>query len=702
MKLLGCIFKKLGGAFAPFQKLVLISLAVWVVHIVLRVLLLFRSNPYGFPFVSKPDWFIFHAVCIDFMWIVNALVVFVVLGALVALLVSKIKPDSKTAIVHKVAKVTAVFYAVFHSAILLLTLLDNETQRFLGGHLTFGLVDTYKDTSSIIVFYDYVANDLSVPYLQFVVLLLMLPAAYGLYRLFCKWYRPCTVGTDSSCESRFYVKKSVIAMLVFYVASYLFVYFIWTGNARMTKLRPVVSLIYRDLFESKTAQGLSEADLSTYRMAYQNLWQKVEGDSSWQFVDSDAGNHLPLYREPTQSLLQSEKLAAQRETRPNFILVLMESQRGFNTGYMNPQIQPSPTPFMDSLAAHSHVWMRMHTSGVPTTGGVLSTHIGIPHHSRLAQATDLAHVTLPSFVSVLTENGYSTHYMSAADPAWDNLGVWMSKWYTQQHYNREREDDSTFMDNAIEYVRDTLAKQGKPFLATLMTRSNHYPFNFAAGMTDEEKNRPLQERINVTMGYADRQLARFIRAVENEEWYKNTYVIVMADHGFPLGENGVSTMNGGGFSNVSWIPFMIHGEGLDATRDTTTAAQIDIAPTVLELAGFAVPNIFMGHNLLRGGTVHTISSDTAQANIDGTVQLGLSLGAYSGYSAIGLDGYRFVAKYPSFDETYLFADGDTRQEHELLAGSSAPSDGVQKEGAYLKATLDTLIKISDYSLEKGL
>ena len=242
------------------------------------------------------------------------------------------------------------------------------------------------------------------------------------------------------------------------------------------------------------------------------------------------------------------------------------------------------------------------------------------------------------------------------------------------------------MDNAIEYVRDTLAKEGKPFLATLMTSSNHYPFNFAAGMTDEEKNRPLQERINVTMGYADRQLARFIRAVENEEWYKNTYVIVMADHGFPLGENGVSTMNGGGFSNVSWIPFMIHGEGLDATRDTTTAAQIDIAPTVLELAGFAVPNIFMGHNLLRADTV----------------QLGLSLGAYSGYSAIGLDGYRFVAKYPSFDETYLFADGDTRQEHELLAGGSDPSDSAQKEGAYLKATLDTLIKISDYTLEKGL
>ena len=679
------ILKSIGHSVAPLQKLVLISLAAWATHILLRVLLLFRSNPYGFPFVSKPDWFIFHAVCIDFMWIVNALVVFLILGGIVYRIT-----QGKAV----VAKVTTILYAIFHTAILLLTLLDNETQRFLGGHLTFGLVDTYKDASSIVVFYDYVANDLSVPYLQFVVLALMLPLTYGTYRLLRKWYHP---------DDRFYVKKSVIAMIVFYIASYAFVYFIWTGNARMTKLRPVVSLIYNDLFVAKKTVGLTDENLGAYRSAYQNLWLKIEGDSDWQFSDAKEGNGLPLYRVPSASLLNNEKLKAQREMQPNFILVLMESERGRNTGYMNPQIQPSPTPFMDSLAAHSHVWMRMHTSGVPTTGGVLSTHIGIPHHSRLAQATDLAHVTLPSFVQVLTENGYSTHYMSAADPAWDNLGVWMAKWYTAQHYNREREDDSTFIDNAIEYVRDTLSKEGKPFFATLMTRSNHYPFNFAAGMTDEEKNRPLQERINVTMNYADRQVARFFRAIENEEWYKNTYVIIMADHGFPLGENGVSTMNGGGFSNVSWIPFFIHGKGLEHVLDTTAAAQIDIAPTVLELAGFAVPNIFMGHNLLRNTAMQDATAAADSTSETTTVQetklpqevAGLSLGAYSGYAAIGLDGYRFIAKYPAQDETHIFADSDLRQENELTGK-------LQREEGRLSATLDTLLKISDYSLERGL
>ena len=217
----------------PSKNLVLISLAFWVTHILLRVMLLFRSNPYGFPFVSKPDWFIFHAVCIDFMWICNALVVFMVLGGIAA-------KFNKT-------KVTTIAYTVFHSVILLFTLLDNEVMRFLGGHLSFGLMDTYKDTSSIAMFYDYVANDLSVPYLQFVVLVLMLPLTYGRYKLLYKHYRT---------PDGFRMKKSVIAMVIFYIASYLFVYFIWTGNARMAKLRPVVSLVYNDLFVTKKVAGL--------------------------------------------------------------------------------------------------------------------------------------------------------------------------------------------------------------------------------------------------------------------------------------------------------------------------------------------------------------------------------------------------------------------------------------------------------------
>ena len=647
------IFNKIKEFLRPYKKIIYISLAVWCVHIILRILLLFRNNPYGFPFVSKPDWYIFHAVTLDFLWICNSLAIFLIVGVIIQAATKKRATAEKA---------LTIIYAVFHSILLIATILDQELMRFLGCHLSFGLVNTYKDTSSIRMFWDYSANDNSVPFIQFFMFVLAIPAAYFLFKL---------------CLRKFTsLKKVSIFIAIFYVVSYLFINVIWTGHGRLKKLRPVVSTVYREFFEIQKKTEFSDDELLAYGKMYQELWQRLEGDSLWEFSSAKESNGLPLYRIPKQELLQSEQLKQQRSLKPNFILILMESERGLNVGCLNPNLKPSPTPFIDSIAAYSHLWERMHTSGLPTTGGVLTTHLGISDHSTLSAATDLVQQNLPSFASTLTDSGYTTHYMSAADPAWDNLGVWMSKWYTAQHYDRNREDDSTFFDHAISFIKDTLGTQEKPFLATLMTRSNHYPFNFATGMTEEQKQKPLTERINYTMAYADRQVARLIHAIEDKDWYQNTYVIIMADHGFPLGENGSSTMTGYAFSNATWIPFLIHGKGLEPARDTSTASQMDIAPTILELAGFAVPNIFMGHNLLRGHGE------------------GYSLGAYTGVTAIGLDGYRLIAKTSS-EERWLFAEGDTRQDKEL----SKEHEDVVKS---LHGKLDSLIKLADYSLEKGL
>lgn len=659
--------KKIAAYLPPLQKWIFISLAFWVSHIILRVLLLFRSNAYGFPFVSKPDWYIFHAVCLDFLWICNSLVVFLLLTGFIKFATSfraRRTDDPTRKRFFSIESTGVTLYVLFHSVILLFTLLDDEFQRFLGSHLSFGLINTYKDPSSIKMLWDYVANDYSVPYLQFFVLVLILPFTYLIYRLYT--------------TSKISVKKPIVTMLIFYIMSYLFINHIWTGHARMLKLKPVVSIVYSELFSPERDEHLTETEVAQYGKFYQDLWLKTEGDSLWVFPETGLKSGRPLYRIPSERLIQSERLLSQRAKKPNFIVIFMESHRGLNTGFLNPALQPSPTPFLDSLAAYSHIWERMHTSGIPTTGGLLSSHTGIPHHSKLEEATALAYVNIPSFASVLTDSGYATHYFSAADPAWDNLGVWMSKWYNAQHYDRNREDDSTFFAYTASYIRDSLAQQGRPFLATLMSRSNHYPFNFAAGMPESEKRKPLTERINYTMNYADRQLARFMRSIEHEKWFQNTYVIILADHGFPLGEHGVSTMSGGAFSNVTWIPFLIYGNGLEAKRDTATAAQMDIAPTILELAGIAVPNIFMGHNLLRG------YGD------------GLSLGAYFGVADIGFDGYRLIAKYPlAKDEaSWLFAEKDTHQEKDL-----APNR--PKEVKRLEGTLDTLIRLSDYSLKKG-
>ncbi|GHV14654.1 hypothetical protein AGMMS49938_11180 [Fibrobacterales bacterium] len=607
------------------------------------MVLIFRSDPYGLPFVSKPDWFIFHAVCIDFLWIINFFAAF----AIISLFLSP-----------RISQYFTKFYVIIQSALLLITLLDNEVQRFLGTHLSFGLANTYKDTSSLRMFWEYCASDVSVPFLQFFLLVFLLPLAYLFYIL----------------VKNFKVKSALISIVIFYAISFLFINVIWTGNARMAKLAPVVSLIYNEIFSKDKNERLNETELLAYGKSYQILWLKTEGDSLWEFPQKEK----PLYRVPSEELQNSQQLKNRRAQKPNFIMILLESHRALNVDFLN-STKNNSTPFLDSLAGNSHIWERFHASGIPTTGGVLSTHIGIPHHSKIAMATELAHLPIPSFVSALRDSGYATHYFSAADPAWDNLNVWMAKWYNDQHYARTREDDSTFFKHAAEYINDTLASNniGSPFFITLMTRSNHYPFNLAPGMPESEKAKPITERINYTMRWTDKQLSKFFHSIENEEWFANTYIIILADHGFPLGENGVSTMNGGAFSNVTWIPFLIYGNGIEAKKDTSAASQIDIAPTILELAGISVPNCFMGHNLLRGNGE------------------GLSLGAYFGFSAIGLEGFRLISKFPyglQNEESYLFADGDTRQRENLASENLTTV-------RQLNGLLDTLIRLSDNGLE---
>ena len=77
--------------------------------------------------------------------------------------------------------------------------------------------------------------------------------------------------------------------------------------------------------------------------------------------------------------------------------------------------------------------------------------------------------------------------------------------------------------------------------------------------------------------------------------------------------------------------------------------------------------------------------------------IGLSLGAYFHTAAVGLDGYRLVSPYPiqANEKRWLFKEKDTHQNENL-------SEKNLETEKYLVGILDSLIKISDYTLERGL
>lgn len=709
--------KRLRDAF----KILSTVFAFWGIHAILRVLLLFRDNPYGIPFVSKPDWYIFHAVCIDFIWLAEMALPFLLLALLLS-------PGAK------VRKFLSPVFTVLQSILLPFTLLDHEFCRFLGTHFSISLLDTYKDASSLTMLFDYVAADQSVPYLQWFVLLTMIPAAIFLGKFILSRFRKRNYKMSL-------LRGVLIGSLVFFGASELFLKVIWTGGNRMRKLEPVVSIFTRDIKNIIVGEGeVDPAYLKAATETARRVWAEAEGDNANLYEYPD--DNYPMYRVRKDTAGELSWLPLNLDSssgeikivRPNFLVIFLESQRGLDVGYLDGfhesgyakdgkkgTLRESATPVLDSLSREGVACVRFYASGVPTVGGVLSTHFGFPPHRFKSTASELTYVDAPSFASILRDAGYKAQFFAAADPAWDNLSVWFQKWYDRTHYDRQYEDDSTFFDVTAAFIKDSLApaaaSENKPFIASMITRSNHYPFNLVPGMPDSAKALPQAERMRWTMHWADAQLGRFLNKVSSEPWFKNTYVIVLGDHGFPQGEHGVSAIGSDAYSNVTWIPFVVNGPGIEHRGDTLispsgaranliyeAASQSDVAPTILALARVDAPNSFMGHNLFRNGSGRRVNClrDDDENQWHGS----FAIGAHSGKMALSNDMYRIIADASGESDPMIFREYDREENENIFDREESENPYRNSKGGFvyravaqkMTSLLDTLLTLNDWIL----
>jgi len=85
--------------------------------------------------------------------------------------------------------------------------------------------------------------------------------------------------------------------------------------------------------------------------------------------------------------------------------------------------------------------------------------------------------------------------------------------------------------------------------------------------------------------YADRSIGRLLDAVGPE-----TVVLLTADHGESLGENGRYFMHTYTTTpDVAHVPFVLRAPGLAPERRGEVVSHVDVLPTLLELAGLPVP-----------------------------------------------------------------------------------------------------------------
>jgi tetratricopeptide (TPR) repeat protein len=103
---------------------------------------------------------------------------------------------------------------------------------------------------------------------------------------------------------------------------------------------------------------------------------------------------------------------------------------------------------------------------------------------------------------------------------------------------------------------------------------------------------------------ADAAIGKLLSALQQRKIYGNTAVVVVADHGESLGAHGEDTHGVFLYDETIHVPLLVKLPASQVAKPATGRVSakvrlVDIAPTVLEIAGFPVPSQMQGQSLLR-------------------------------------------------------------------------------------------------------
>jgi arylsulfatase A-like enzyme len=546
----------------------------WLVMAVQEVFLFLRPTPYGGPYVQRWWFYLDRALFYNLLG-----VALVALPFLVRWFADYRAPvgAGRARRWHRTELVLLILTAGLDQA-------DNEVMRFLGTHLTFSLLRTYERVGAwgsdmIHVF----TTDRGGPGLPFVLLGAGMGAVWWLGRRSLRRMEPAR---------RPWPIGAALALAALPLAVPFTAYNLPGGHFPRNRVRPeVITLLLEAASDSRTSTA--PPNLPARARAYQERWLAGTADSGWNFPDS----LYPLVRRPEAPLLP-------QSIRWNVIYLQLETFRGWDMGFLRPDRTPSPTPFLDHLAADSTtaLWTRFLSFGPPTINGFMAGHCSAAPHSQQAISTTYTGTSLECLPAVLRRHGWHTAYFTGSDPDWDNQTLWLRRWYDELAYYPDADElDREVFHRALTRIRE-IGRAPQPFFATVISISNHYPFRSREPSLDLNPGRTPAEAVLNTTRYTDQVVGEFVDSLSREPWFGHTLLVIVGDHGYNLGEHDGTPGQRNGWRESVWVPFLIHGAHprLPRGRHDEVASQLDLAPTVAELLGIRQANPWLGRSLLAG------------------------------------------------------------------------------------------------------
>lgn len=550
----------------------------WFGLFLLQAALFFRLNPYGTPYIFNWQGYFFRAIFYDLFGTFLLGFPFLTLWLIRYRITT---PFTSWRYIH-------VLQIVLLTMNLLLSHMDHEIIRFMGTHLTFSFIQTYVHLANIKqpMVYGAILADRGGPGLSLVIAFVV-PGLYLLWAV-----RHCRRSLARYTAPR--ISYGIALILV--LAPLLATGFSWWLEKRpliKEKVRPFVLVFYHELRE-ELQTPVRPADYEGLVSRYQEKWLKGNADVGWRFSNPE----YPYLRSPV-----GERGTAGGKPW-NIVFMQLECFRGWNTGFLRPDQVQTATPYLDSLAKSGQAafWTRCLSFGPPTVSNFVAAHCSITPHSRRILTTTYITTDLYAFPQALRKKGYRTEFVTAVDPDWDNETIWLSRWYDRVSYQPDRKNlDREIFRIAAERLRE-VGRGSQPFLMTLVSASNHYPFKSPEADFEVSGVVGASQKILGTMRYTDDVVRELIEGLRTEPWFGQTIFVIIGDHGYNLGEHSGNPGQINLYRESLWIPLIVYGNhpGLPRGPHKSVCSLLDIAPTVADLLGIREPNPWQGHSLVAG------------------------------------------------------------------------------------------------------
>jgi phosphoglycerol transferase MdoB-like AlkP superfamily enzyme len=318
----------------------------------------------------------------------------------------------------------------------------------------------------------------------------------------------------------------------------------------------------------------------------------------WYGIKGRLDNRHVMRREVKADLQKAFNIPRRTNlNKPNVVFILMESMSASLLRTFGQQ--ESLTPNLDSLYHHSLAFTHFYSAGIHTNHGLTASLYSFPAlmFRNLMKGTVTPH--RDGIPTVLKQHGYHNMFFMTHEAQYDNMNAFFrtngyDDIYSQENYPKSQRVNAFGVSDhfLFQYALPVLnrqARSGQPFLATLLTISNHPPYVIPSWFKPKTKEKETQ-----IVEYADYCIGDFLRQARKEPWYENTIFVILADHGKMVGKAD-------GELPVSYnhIPLIIFGPGVKNQVYDGLGTQVDIMPTLLGILGVGYTYDGFGVDLLK-------------------------------------------------------------------------------------------------------